>query len=195
MVNITTLAVQLGATLKAQNLTLVLAESCTGGMVSQAVTSIPGSSAWFDRAFIAYSNQSKMDCLQVLSATLEQFGAVSDQVAVEMALGNIYSILRNDKNDTLEIDQEKSIRLVSASITGIAGPAVVKTTLKANLGIDLNNKSSLDENLEKPVGLVCFGFVVKNKVSASTQHFKGTRRQIRQQATQYVITQLIKLLH
>ena len=195
MVNITTLAAQLGAKLKAQNLTLVLAESCTGGMVSQAVTSIPGSSAWFDRAFIAYSNQSKMDCLQVLSATLEQFGAVSEQVAVEMALGNINSILRNDKNDTLEIDQEKSIRLVSASITGIAGPAVVKTTLKANLGIDLNYKSSLDENQEKPVGLVCFGFVVKNKISSSTQHFKGTRRQIRLQATHYVIAQLIKLLH
>ena len=195
MVNITTLAAQLGATLKAQNLTLVLAESCTGGMVSQAVTSVPGSSAWFDRAFITYSNQSKMDCLQVLSATLEQFGAFSEQVAVEMALGNINSILRNDKNDTLGIDQEKSSRLVSASITGIAGPAVVKTTLKANLGIDLNYKSSLDENQEKPVGLVCFGFVVKNKVSSSTQHFKGTRRQIRLQATQYVITQLIKLLH
>ena len=195
MVNIKSLAAQLGATLKAQNLILVLAESCTGGMVSEAVTSIPGSSVWFDRAFITYSNQSKIDCLQVLSATLEQFGAVSEQVAVEMALGNINGIQRNDKNDTLEIDQEKSSRLVSASITGIAGPIAVNTKLTANLSIDLDNESSADKNLEKPVGLVCFGFVVKNKVSSSTQHFKGTRRQIRQQATNYVITQLIKLLH
>ena len=195
MVNITTLAAQLGATLKAQNLTLVLSESCTGGMVSQAVTSISGSSAWFDRAFITYSNQSKMDCLQVLSATLEQFGAVSEQVAVEMALGNINGVLTNDKNDTLGIDQEKSSRLVGASITGIAGPIAVNKKLTINLSINLANKSSADKNQEKPVGLVCFGFVVKNKVSSSTQHFKGTRRQIRLQATQYVITQLIKLLH
>ena len=194
MVNITTLASQLGATLKAQNLTLVLAESCTGGMVSEAITSIPGSSAWFDRAFITYSNQSKIDCLRVLSETLEQFGAVSEQVAVEMALGNINSIQRNHKNHTLQIEQEKSINLVSASITGIAGPAIVRTKLTANLGIDLTKKSSTNIIEEKPVGLVCFGFVVKNKICASTQHFKGTRRQIRQQATHYVMTQLIKLI-
>ena len=192
MVNTTTLAAQLGATLKTQNLTLVLAESCTGGMVSQAVTSIPGSSAWFDRTFITYSNQSKMDCLQVLSATLEQYGAVSEQVAVEMALGIINGI---QGNDSLKIDEEKSSNLVSASITGIAGPIAVSTKLTANLSIDPTNKSSADKNQEKPVGLVCFGFVVKNKVSSSTQHFKGTRLQIRQQATHYVITQLIKLLH
>lgn len=100
------LAIELGAALKARGFTLALAESCTGGMVAQAVTSVAGSSAWFDRGFVTYSNQAKIEMLGVSSNTIEIYGAVSEQTAKEMALGAL-------KNSQAH---------VSGSITGIAGP-------------------------------------------------------------------------
>lgn len=106
MAVIATLATELGATLKARSLMLALAESCTGGMAAEAVTSIAGSSVWFDRAFITYSNQAKVDMLGVSNQTLMQFGAVSEQTAAEMAQGAL----------------KFSLAQISASITGIAGP-------------------------------------------------------------------------
>ena len=99
-------AVQLGQALKARGFMLALAESCTGGMVAEAITSIAGSSAWFDRGFITYSNAAKIDMLDVSSTTLEKFGAVSEQTATEMAIGAL-------KNSDAQI---------AGSITGIAGP-------------------------------------------------------------------------
>lgn len=101
-----TLATRLGGALKARSLVLSMAESCTGGMVAQAVTSVAGSSAWFDRGFITYSNLSKQEMLGVLNQTLIQFGAVSEQTAFEMATGAL-------KNSHAQI---------AGSITGIAGP-------------------------------------------------------------------------
>lgn len=100
------LAIELGVALKARGYTLALAESCTGGMVAQAVTSVAGSSAWFDRGFITYSNQAKIEMLGVSSQTLENFGAVSENTSVEMALGAL-------KNSHAQI---------TGSISGIAGP-------------------------------------------------------------------------
>ena len=85
---------------------LVVAESCTGGGLGENLTRFPGSSSWFDSGFIAYSNQSKQDLLSVSSKTIEEFGAVSEEVALEMARGAL----------------EKSIADYSVSITGIAGP-------------------------------------------------------------------------
>ncbi len=102
----TTLAIELGALLKTRNLSLVLAESCTGGMVAQAVTSVAGSSAWFDRGFVTYSNQAKIEMLNVSAKTLEKFGSVSEEVAAEMVLG----ALKNSHSH------------IAGSITGIAGP-------------------------------------------------------------------------
>ena len=99
-------AVQLGQALKARGFMLALAESCTGGMVAEAITRIAGSSAWFDRGFITYSNAAKIDMLDVSSTTLEKFGAVSEQTATEMAIGAL-------KNSDAQI---------AGSITGIAGP-------------------------------------------------------------------------
>ncbi|MDP3677998.1 MAG: nicotinamide-nucleotide amidase [Methylotenera sp.] len=101
-----TLATQLGAALKARGLVLSMAESCTGGMVAQAVTSVAGSSAWFDRGFVTYSNPSKQEMLGVSDQTLTQFGAVSEQTAFEMAAGAL-------KNSHAQI---------AGSITGVAGP-------------------------------------------------------------------------
>ena len=106
MDNLTTLSVELGAILKARDLKLALAESCTGGMVAEVITRVAGSSAWFDRGFITYSNQAKIDMLGVLPETLEKFGAVSEEVAVEMVLG------------TLKLSHSQ----IAGSVTGIAGP-------------------------------------------------------------------------
>ena len=85
---------------------LALAESCTGGMVAQAVTSIAGSSAWFDRGLITYSNAAKIEMLGVSVETLEKHGAVSEQTAIEMAQGAL----------------AHSHAHIAGSITGIAGP-------------------------------------------------------------------------
>ncbi|HSI25587.1 MAG TPA: CinA family protein [Methylotenera sp.] len=103
---LTTLSIELGALLKARGLKLALAESCTGGMVAEAVTRVAGSSAWFDCGLVTYSNQAKIDMLGVPSDTLEKFGAVSEQTAVEMALGAL----------------KHSQAQIAGSITGIAGP-------------------------------------------------------------------------
>lgn len=100
------LAKQLGWALKDKGVKIATAESCTGGGIAQAITEVPGSSAWFDRGFITYSNQAKIQMLQVKQESLDDFGAVSKQVAIEMVEGAIiYS----------EAD-------IVVSVTGIAGP-------------------------------------------------------------------------
>jgi nicotinamide-nucleotide amidase len=106
MDNLSTLASELGEELKAHNLMLALAESCTGGLVAQTITSMAGSSAWFDRGFVTYSNAAKIEMLGVLPETLDNFGAVSEETAKEMVLGAL-------KNSRAQ---------VAGSITGIAGP-------------------------------------------------------------------------
>ena len=103
----TTLATTLGLALKQRGYVLTLAESCTGGMAAQAITSIAGSSDWFDRGFVTYSNAAKVEMLDVSATTLETYGAVSEQTAVEMAAGAL-------KNSHAQI---------AGSITGIAGPS------------------------------------------------------------------------
>jgi len=101
-----TLAEALGAALKKRGWMLALAESCTGGWAAQTVTAIAGSSAWFDRGFVTYSNAAKMEMLEVSEETLANFGAVSIETAKEMALGAL-------KHSQAEI---------TVAITGIAGP-------------------------------------------------------------------------
>lgn len=101
-----TLASELGAIFKLRNYKLALAESCTGGMATQYVTAIAGSSTWFDRSFITYSNTAKIDLLKVSESTLGRFGAASEQTAREMAIGALAN----------------SDAIIAASITGIAGP-------------------------------------------------------------------------
>lgn len=95
-----------GKALGARGLVLATAESCTGGWVAELVTDTAGSSGWFDRGFITYSNQAKADMLGVRTDTLVQFGAVSEETACEMAVGAI----------------ENSSADWAISITGIAGP-------------------------------------------------------------------------
>lgn len=100
------LAAEVGAALKQRGWMLALAESCTGGWAAQAVTAIPGSSAWFERGFVTYSNAAKVDMLDVSEQTLRQYGAVSEQTAREMAQGAL----------------TRSQAQIAAAISGIAGP-------------------------------------------------------------------------
>ena len=97
----------LGEKFLKQNIILTTVESCTGGLLAAQLTNIPGSSTWFDRGFITYSNQSKVDCVKVKEFTINKYGAVSQQTANEMALGSI----NNSKGN------------LGLSITGIAGPS------------------------------------------------------------------------
>lgn len=101
------LAERLGGALRAAGEALVTAESCTGGWVAQAVTSVPGSSEWFERGFVTYSNAAKEEMLGVPRATLESHGAVSKDTAREMALGAL----------------RRSRGTVAVAVTGVAGPA------------------------------------------------------------------------
>lgn len=100
------LAERLGAALLSRGEWLVVAESCTGGWLAQSVTAIAGSSAWFDRGFVTYSNAAKVDMLGVPESTLERHGAVSEATARAMAQG----ALAHSRADW------------SVAITGIAGP-------------------------------------------------------------------------
>jgi nicotinamide-nucleotide amidase len=104
--DLTTLAEQLGKQLKKRKFTLTLAESCTGGLCAEIITRVAGSSSWFECGFITYSNQSKEILLNVSEDTLSTYGAVSEETAIEMAMGAF----------------EMSGASLSASVTGIAGP-------------------------------------------------------------------------
>ncbi len=98
---------QVGLALQKRHYWLALAESCTGGLAAAAITDIAGSSAWFDRGYITYSNTAKQEMLSVSANTLAQHGAVSEQTAIAMAKG----ALQHSQAD------------ISVSITGIAGPS------------------------------------------------------------------------
>jgi nicotinamide-nucleotide amidase len=100
------MAAELGGLLAAKGLMLAAAESCTGGWAAQAATAIPGSSAWFERGFVTYSNEAKMDMLGVSADTLAGHGAVSEQTAREMAAGAL----------------SHSRAQAAFAISGIAGP-------------------------------------------------------------------------
>lgn len=102
-----TLAAEVGALLRANGQRLAAAESCTGGWVAQMVTAIAGSSGWFDRGFVTYSNAAKRDMLGVPETTLDRHGAVSEATARAMAIG----ALEHSRGDW------------SVAITGIAGPS------------------------------------------------------------------------
>ena len=88
------------------DLTISVAESCTGGSLSRALTSIPGASSYFDCGYITYSNQSKTEMLGVDIQTIKTFGAVSEEVALEMAIG----LATRSHSD------------IAVSVTGVAGP-------------------------------------------------------------------------
>ena len=148
---------------QSKNWKMSAAESCTGGLVCASLTEVAGSSEWFERGYITYSNEAKMECLGVPGKLLEVYGAVSEEVAKAMAEG---ALIKAGVNAAL-------------SITGIAGPS--------------------GGSKEKPVGMVCFGWAIRNdagdnRVVAKTMYFDGDRQNVRQQACDYVLSELTKLL-
>jgi len=100
------LAGRLGQFLSGQGAVIATAESCTGGWIAQTITEIPGSSAWFDRGFVTYSNLAKVEMLGVNPQTLERYGAVSKETATEMVAG---ALARSDAD-------------IAIAVTGVAGP-------------------------------------------------------------------------
>jgi nicotinamide-nucleotide amidase len=110
------------------------AESCTGGLVARALTERSGSSAWFDRGVVTYSNDAKMALLNVPDAIITMFGAVSEQCASKMSLGLLAQ---------LGIARGATVwkPAIAISVTGIAGPT--------------------GEVPGKPVGTVCFGCALR----------------------------------
>ena len=98
--------VAVGRLLEGSGLRLALAESCTGGLVSHRITNVPGSSAYYQGAIVAYSNEIKRLVLQVRQDTLDRHGAVSEQTAIEMACG---------VREALGVE-------IGLAVTGIAGP-------------------------------------------------------------------------
>ena len=100
------LAAQVGILLRRQGLFLVTAESCTGGWIAKVISDIPGSSAWFERGLIVYSDAAKQELLNVSKTTLAQFGAVSAETVAEMALGALHH----------------SHAQMAVAVSGVAGP-------------------------------------------------------------------------
>ena len=96
----------LGSACHQRRLLVATAESCTGGWAAQVITHTAGSSAWFERGFVTYANEAKIEMLGVSPETLAEFGAVSQETAAEMAAG----AMKNSK------------AMISLAITGIAGP-------------------------------------------------------------------------
>ena len=145
---------KLSELLISKNLSIAVAESCTGGSISSSLTSIPGASNYFNCGFITYSNNSKVNMLGVDPKTIELFGAVSEKVAYEMAMG----ASQNSQSD------------LAVSVTGIAGPS--------------------GGTLEKPVGMVCFGFYMNRNVETTTQFFSGVRSEIVFESIAFALNEL-----
>jgi len=101
------LAVRLGCTLQDRRWTVATAESCTGGLIAGAITGVAGSSGWFERGFVTYSNEAKVEMLGVRRETLAAHGAVSEATVREMAAGAV----------------ERSRADIAVAVTGVAGPS------------------------------------------------------------------------
>ncbi|ETD72381.1 hypothetical protein V757_04535 [Pelistega indica] len=164
------LSLQVGDCLKRHNAILSVAESCTGGLLASTVIETAGSSQWFDRGFVTYTNQAKQDLLDVKSITLETFGAVSENTAAEMVRGVLTNIQSSSGYQTGRLD-------IAISVTGIAGP-------------DGGSPA-------KPVGMVCFGIGILSNyqqlIRTTTQFFKGNRSAIRQQSVKFALEQVLAI--
>jgi len=138
------------------NYQLVTVESCTGGWVGKTITDLSGSSAAFTGSFVTYSNEAKQQMVGVQLNTLEAHGAVSEEVAAEIASGAI----------------QKTDAQVAVSITGVAGPS--------------------GGTEAKPVGMVCFGWVIKDhKPETTVCYFDGDRDEVRKQAVAFALQGIV----
>ncbi len=128
---------------------IACAESCTGGMVAAALTDLPGSSAIFDRGFVTYTNAAKIDLLGVSPETLAAHGAVSEQVALEMARGAL----------------ARSGAQIAVSITGIAGPGGSEHKPEGRVCFGLATTSGITTQTQE------FGALGRDKVRRAARDF------------------------
>ena len=149
------LAVRLGRSALAHQSLVATAESCTGGLVAGAITAVAGSSAWFDRGFVTYSDEAKIEQLGVAPETLANYGAVSTQTAAAMAAGALRA----------------SRAQWTVAVTGVAGPG--------------------GGSIEKPVGMVCFGWASSTGVVAEQRQLRGDRAEVRRESVRLALTGLI----
>lgn len=150
--------------LLANNKKLAVAESCTGGWVAKVLTDLSGSSAWFERGFVTYSNQAKIEMLGVDASTLDTLGAVSEATVREMASG----VLKNSHAN------------YSLSVSGIAGPD--GGSKEKPVGLVWFGWANKDDVKSCDV------------IKSESQVFKGDRESVREQAVSYALAGLIKLL-
>ena len=134
---------------RAREVMIACAESCTGGMVAAALTDLPGSSAIFDRGFVTYTNAAKIDLLGVSPATLTAHGAVSEQVALEMARGAL----------------ARSGAQIAVSITGIAGPGGSEHKPEGRVCFGLVTASGIATQTQE------FGALGRDKVRRAARDF------------------------
>ena len=150
---------------------LVTAESCTGGMIIGALTDIAGASAVVDRGFITYSNAAKHEMLGVPMAVIEEYGAVSQQVAELMATGALEASGALGESG----GESGAHPCLAVAVTGIAGPA--------------------GGSVDKPVGLVWFGLAMRGgDVSSWREVFDGGRENVRLQTTQMALAKMAEAL-
>ncbi len=149
---------RLAAQLRAKGWMMATAESCTGGLIAGACTDLAGSSDWFERGFVSYSNAAKTELLGVDAALIAQHGAVSEPVARAMAQGAV----------------AHAHAQVAVAVTGVAGPG--------------------GGSVDKPVGLVWFGWAVPGGVHTEVQRFDGDRAAVRAATVHHALAHLLTLL-
>ena len=149
---------RLAAQLRAKGWMMATAESCTGGLIAGACTDLAGSSDWFERGFVSYSNAAKTELLGVDATLIAQHGAVSEPVARAMAQGAVAHARAQ----------------VAVAVTGVAGPG--------------------GGSVDKPVGLVWFGWAVPGGVHTEAQRFDGDRAAVRAATVRHALARLLTLL-
>lgn len=155
--------------------TISVAESCTGGMIAQYLTHVPGSSAWFSYGFITYSNQAKQDLVGVSTESLESYGAVSEAVVKEMALGAL----------------QKSKADYAISVSGIAGPSGEvqgKPVGTVCIGLAINASKVASNKVRNES-------VNEHSAFSRTYHFSGSRHEVRQQACLQALMDIRHTMH
>ncbi|MGI4983449.1 MAG: CinA family protein [Janthinobacterium lividum] len=182
------LAAELGDALCAAGWLLVSAESCTGGMIAAAVTDIPGSSAWFERGYVTYSNEAKSTAIGVPGPVIAQYGAVSEPVAQAMAEGALAA----------------SFAQIAVAVTGIAGPGggtpakPVGTVCFgwAQHGGSGTGRDDSAADDARDGGVRAAGVRTAGTMRSRTEtcHFDGDRASIREQATVHALRGLLRLL-
>lgn len=163
-INTTKIVAQLAESLISVNKSLTVAESCTGGWLAKVLTDLSGSSVWFDRGFVTYSNAAKQEMLGVSETTLETYGAVSQETVIEMATG----ALKYSHAD------------FSISVSGIAGPSGGSDDKPVGLvWFAWCEKSSANK---------------EGALFSEQKIFSGDRNAVREQAVVYALTELINFI-